>query len=96
MNLEQLLPFLETLQITVVKKCPHPGGEVLIFRGTRTFPHNSSPQWFALAMKRGETKVPRKAIEALLRHFWQLQVEIPKSDPEAAQSLGIAPIKLDS
>jgi hypothetical protein len=94
MNLAELLKFLdEKLGITVAERIPQSGGEVLIFRGTKPFPSDSRPHWFALPLKTGQQSVKKREIEALLRHFWQLQAEIPKSALSAAQSVGLQPLK---
>src|SRR5713226_5186964 len=95
MNLEQLLSWLEQNGITVAEKVPQPGGVVFIFTGTRPFPWDGRPYWFALPLKVRQTQVARKEIEALLRHFCHAELAIPRGAPKAAaagQAIGLQPL----
>jgi hypothetical protein len=92
MNLDELLPWLKKNGITVAEKVAEPGGYVLNFTGTRPFPWDGRPQWSSLAIKDGQTKVSRREIEALLRHFAQGQLQLPKAPAKDCTAIAVQPV----
>ena len=92
MNLNQLLAWLNSHQISVVEKVKANGGEVYVFVGKRPFPWDGRPQWFALAVRDGQTIVAMREIEALLRHFGHGELEIPKA-AAAGATLAMQPLQ---
>ena len=52
------------------------GFEVKILVGTLPFPmNNKRPTWYPLVLSPGQTEVDRREIEAILRHFWNAQLD---------------------
>jgi hypothetical protein len=92
MNINQLLAWLNSHQITVVEKVKTYSGEVYVFVGKRPLPWDGRPQWYALAVKDGQTTVATKEIEALLRHFTHGELQIPKAAPAIGSSIAIQPL----
>jgi hypothetical protein len=47
------------------------------------FPHGQKPTWYPLVIRKGQTHVDPKEIEAIQRHFWQYQLKLQHggSDP---------------
>jgi hypothetical protein len=43
------------------------------------FPHGSKPTWYPLIVRKGQTQVEPKEIEAILRHFWQYQLKLQQA-----------------
>src|SRR5438309_4891607 len=89
MNLNQLLAWLKSHQITVVEKVKTSGGEVYVFVAKRPLPWDGRPQWFGLAVRDGQTIVAMREIEALLRHFSHGELEIPKPVSAVGSSLAM-------
>jgi hypothetical protein len=90
MNLDQLLLWLSKHGITVAEKVAEPEGVVYTFTGTRPFPWDGRPQWTSLAVKTGQTRVAKREIEGILRHFAQGQLEFPK--PTDCTAIGVQPV----
>jgi hypothetical protein len=52
------------------------GTEVRILVGTLpVFPHGKRPTWYPLVLRPGQTEVDRREVEAILRHFWNAQLD---------------------
>ena len=52
------------------------GTEVKILVGKLpVFPHSARPTWYPLVLTRGQTEVDRREVEAILRHFWNAQLD---------------------
>ncbi len=48
------------------------------------FPQNSKPTWYPLIVRKGQTHIDPKEIEAIQRHFWQFQIKLkPKAQDQA-------------
>src|SRR5260370_24967555 len=92
MNVSQVLAWLKWHKISVVEKVKTKGGEVYVFVGKRPLPWDGRPQWFALAIKEGQTIVAMREIEALLRHFTHGELDIPKPAPAIGSSLTMQPL----
>lgn len=90
MNKDQLIAWLNENDIALAERVPQEGGEVLIFMGSRPFPWAGGPRWASIAIKDGQTRVATKEIEALLRHFCQGQLVIPRGSRAAAAGSQIA------
>jgi len=71
--------WLKTVNITVAEDAKESGKHTLTFTGKRGFPWDGRPQWYVLVLKETQTKVRKREIEALLRHFAQGQLEVPRA-----------------
>jgi hypothetical protein len=40
------------------------------------FPHLNKPTWYPLIVRKGQTHIDPKEIEAIQRHFWQFQLKL--------------------
>ncbi len=49
------------------------------------FPHGSKPTWYPLIVRKGQTHVDPKEIEAIQRHFWQFQLRLKSPGQEQAK-----------
>jgi hypothetical protein len=53
------------------------GIEVKILVGTLpVFPHGSRPTWYPLVILPGQETVDMREAEAILRHFWNAQIQL--------------------
>jgi hypothetical protein len=41
------------------------------------FPHGGRKAWYSVTLGKGETEVDQEVIDALLRHCWHGELEIP-------------------
>jgi hypothetical protein len=54
------------------------GTQVIILVGKLpTFPHLGKPTWYPLVLRPAQESIDRREAQAILRHFWQFQVEFP-------------------
>jgi hypothetical protein len=40
------------------------------------FPHGGKPTWYPLIVRKGQTHVDEREVEAIQRHFWQYQLKL--------------------
>jgi hypothetical protein len=90
MNVDQLIAWLNENGIKLSERVSVEGGEVLTFLGVRPLPWDGRPEWTSLAIRNGQTKVSRKEIESILRHFCHLELSIPRASKAAAASENLA------
>ena len=82
MNLKELLAKLDAVDdIDREERHLSDGTIVYIFFSILPFP-KFGPAWAPIVIKPGQTRVPRKEIEAMLRHLWQFQLDIIPEDDE--------------
>lgn len=82
MNLADLRAWLANHGITVAETRQLASGQTFyIFTSSLpAFPFGHNKQaWYPLAVDQAQTFIPREEIEALLRHFWFAQLEIPSN-----------------
>jgi hypothetical protein len=78
MLLAQLLKWLKTLNIEVVaERTDSDSTRVITFSAALPFP-STRRVWYVLALKNGQEQVSHREIEALLRHCWHAEQEVPK------------------
>src|SRR5258708_405936 len=92
MNLDQLLAWLNSHQISVVEKVKTNGGGGKNFLGDGPFSLVRRPPRVSLPVKNGQKVVAMREIEALIRHFTHGELEIPKPTPAIGSSLAMQPL----
>ena len=40
------------------------------------FPHGGRPTWYPLIVRKGQTHIDHREVEAIQRHFWQFQLNL--------------------
>lgn len=45
------------------------------------FPHGERPTWYPLVILPGQDSIDMREVEAILRHFWNLQIKISPTKP---------------
>lgn len=80
MNVEKLRRWLSKHQIDVIEDRLQPdGSRVLIFTTQLPqFPFAGRHVWYTLVLSPGQEDVSESEIDALLRHCWHGELEIPK------------------
>ncbi|SRR6266436_3124995 len=85
---DQLLEWLKSLNIDTAKNVTQPDGKrVITFTAQLPFP-STRRVWYSLVLTKDQKHVADKEIEALLRHCWHAEQEIPKF-PTAAKAAGV-------
>ena len=81
MNLKELLDKIDKAEgIDREERKLSDGTVVHIFFSQLPFPKFGAA-WYPIVIKPGQERVPRKEIEAMLRHLWQFQLDIiPEED----------------
>jgi hypothetical protein len=77
-NLEELLKrLLEDAKIVPQETRTHQDGtrEFILAGNLPAFPHGGATTWYVLVVLPGETEIHLKEVEAILRHFWQYQLD---------------------
>jgi hypothetical protein len=94
MNVDQLIAWLNQNGIKLSERVSVEDGETLTFLGARPIPWDGRPQWATLAIKKGQTKVAKREIEGLLRHFAHGELTIPTSAKAATitENLAVQPL----
>jgi hypothetical protein len=84
MNIEKLIHWLESHHIEPIEDRKFPDGRrAITFYGKLPFPiHERQHAWYTLVLDQDETEVDTAIIEAILRRFWHLELEIPKDDDQ--------------
>jgi len=86
------LQWLKSLNIDIAADATHPDGRRVV-TVTAQLPFPSTRRvWYPIVLSKGQTDVANKEIEALLRHCWHAEQEIPKF-PAAAASKSNGPTK---
>ena len=58
------------------------GTQVKILVGTLpVFPHGSRPTWYPLVILPGQELIDMREVEAILRHFWNAQIQLTPTKP---------------
>lgn len=80
MNIEKLIHWLGSHQIEVLEDRNHADGcRVITFITSLPGPEVMARHvWYPLVLSKNQTEVSRSEIEALLRHLWHLELEIPQ------------------
>jgi hypothetical protein len=80
MNIEKLQRWLSRHGIEVSEnRLQHDGSRVIIFvTQLPDFPHGGRRAWYSVILAKDEVEVAEETIDALLRHCWHGELEIPK------------------
>jgi hypothetical protein len=79
--LDQLLTWLKSLNIDVSDDITRPDG-IRVVTITAALPFPSTRRvWYPLILSKGQTAVANREIEAILRHCWHAEQDIPKFPP---------------
>jgi len=79
--LDPLLQWLKKLNIDVAEdKTQSDGVRIITFTAKLPFP-STRRVWYPLVISKGQTQVPTREVEALVRHCWHAEQEIPKFPP---------------
>src|SRR6266436_24960 len=90
---DQLLEWLKSLNIDTAKNVTQPDGKrVITFTAQLPFP-STRRVWYSLVLTKDQKHVADKEIEALLRHCWHAEQEIPKFPAAAAAGKSNGPTK---
>lgn len=83
MKITELLAKIKEVEgIEVEERRLSDGTAVYVFSSVLPYP-KFEPAWYPIVIKPGHEVVPRKEIEAMLRHLWQFQLDIiPEDDYE--------------
>ena len=79
MNIEKLIHWLNAHHIEILEDRNHAdGSRVITFTAPLPGPETSGRHvWYPIVLSNDQTEVSRSEIEALLRHLWHLELEIP-------------------
>jgi len=80
MNIQKLLSWLAKHDINPVEDTLQPDGSRVLVFSTQLprFPFGDRHVWYPLTIDADQTEVSESEIEALLRHCWHGELEIPK------------------
>jgi hypothetical protein len=80
MNIEKLRRWLSKNNIDVAEERLQADGSLIVYFTTQlpTFPFGGRHVWYPLILRQGQTEVSQSEIDALLRHCWHGELEIPK------------------
>jgi hypothetical protein len=93
MPIDRLLQWLKTLNIDIAADATHPDGRRVV-TVTAQLPFPSTRRvWYPVVLSKGQTNVANEEIEALLRHCWHAEQEVPKFPAGAAAGKSNGPTK---
>ncbi len=79
MNIEKLIHWLSKHQIEVIDDRQEANGFRVIYFTAQLpeVPHHGRNVWYTLVLSKGQTEISQSEIDALLRHCWHGELEIP-------------------